>query len=154
MVTTTDFAPHGISSPNIPYFVDQANMNIVRVPTLWTVYIATIPGRTRRPNTWLAYARNLLLWLNVCVENDWDWATVSEEHIAAWRNHLLAGRSDRTKRRYARSTVISYIRTVCDFTSGRTSAATSPRIRFALFRRLSLEAPTDCSLISGQIRTA
>jgi hypothetical protein len=42
-------------------------------------------------------------------------ATVSEEHIAAWRNHLLAGRSDRTKRRYARSTVSSYIRTVCDF---------------------------------------
>ena len=115
MQTTTNFAPHGVSSPHIPYFVDQANMNIVRVPTLWTVYIATIPGRTRRPNTWLAYARNLLLWLNVCGENGWDWAAASEEHIAAWRNHLLAGRSDRTQRRYARSTVISYIRTVCDF---------------------------------------
>lgn len=114
MQTTTNFAPHGMSSPN-PYLVDQTNMNIVSVPTLWTVYIATIPGRTRRPNTWLAYARNLLLWLNVCVENGSDWATVSEEDIAAWRNHLLGSRSDRTKRRYARSTVSSYIRTVCDF---------------------------------------
>jgi len=30
MLTTTSFAPHGISSPDIPYFVDQENMNIVR----------------------------------------------------------------------------------------------------------------------------
>jgi hypothetical protein len=86
-------------------------MNIVRIPTLWTVYIGDDPGPTRRPNTWLAYARSLLPWLKVCVENGWDWATASEEHLAAWRNHLLAGRRDRTKGPYARSTVISSIQT-------------------------------------------
>ena len=113
--TTDTFMPYGFPAPSVPIFVDERSMGIVAIPSLWMVYLATVPGSTRSPKTWMAYGVGLLDWLRTCEAAGWDWRTAHEEHIAQYRNNLLNGKSAFTKRRYARSTANAYVRSICVF---------------------------------------
>jgi site-specific recombinase XerD len=114
--SSRDFRPEGYSRPGVPVFVNESNMGIVVLPSLWTVWLATVPGRARSARTWKAYATDLLMWLRACEVRAWDYRTPSEARIATFRDYLDGCRNVETgKREYTRRTVNRYVATVCRF---------------------------------------
>ena len=90
-------------------------MQIFWPATAWMVYIATVPGSSRSPNTWSTYATGLLEWLRTCTVNGWDWSQPDIENVAHYRNAMTSRPSSYTKRVLARSTINGYVRSLCLF---------------------------------------
>lgn len=113
--TTDAFRPYDFPTPGVPLIYDNATMTIIEIPTLWLVHIALVSGRTRSPRTWRSYAEAIVDWLRSCEASNWDWKTVQDGHLAAYRNAMLRTGSSYTGKPYARETINAYILRICLF---------------------------------------
>lgn len=72
-------------------------------------------GRTRSRETWRTYGGAFYDWWQTLGPNGWGWNEVGLAEIAAYRDRILSGPSDRTGRPFARSTINGRIRTLALF---------------------------------------
>jgi len=79
----------GIARPGIPFLCD-ARMELIPEPNDYLRSIAIIKGRCRSPNTWSTYGHHLYEFFAFLEENRLDWASISQRHMAAWRDGMLA----------------------------------------------------------------
>ena len=107
----------GYGARRVPVFVDKPTMQIFWPATAWMVYLATVPGSSRSPNTWSTYATGLLEWLRTCAVNGWDWSRPDIENVAQYRNAMTSRPSSYTNRVLARATINGYVRALCLFYS-------------------------------------
>lgn len=84
---------YGRPTANVPIF-HTARFRIIELPTLW-IFSLAINARTTSLNTWKAYASALLDYLRSCEASDWNYLTVTDDHLAAYRTHLAASISIR-----------------------------------------------------------
>jgi site-specific recombinase XerD len=90
-------------------------MRLVEPACTWLMHIAMVRGRTRSRETWRTYGEALYDWWQTLEANDWLWDDVSPLHVAAYRDRMLSGPSEHTKRPYARSTINGRVRTLAAF---------------------------------------
>jgi len=112
--TTQDFDPEGNPSPGVPLLLDD-DMRLIEPACLWFFRLALINGRTRSPSTWRSYAEALYDWFQTCAANGWQWDQVTEQHLAAYRNRMLAGPSSCTGQPFSLRTVNGRLRRVIMF---------------------------------------
>jgi site-specific recombinase XerD len=114
LYTTTDFKPEGIPSPNVPLLLGE-EMELIKPVCLWFFHIALIKGRTRSPNTWRSYAEALYDWFQTCSVNNWQWDSVADGQLAAYRNHMLSMPSSYTGRPFSIRTINGRLRRIVMF---------------------------------------
>lgn len=114
MFTTGDFAPQGIARPGVPMLLDR-DMRLIEPACAWLLHVALVRGRTRSSQTWRTYGEALYDWWQTLEANEWVWDEIGVDEIAAYRDRMLSGRSDHTRRAFARSTINGRIRTLALF---------------------------------------
>ncbi|MER8403095.1 tyrosine-type recombinase/integrase [Mesorhizobium sp. M1348] len=114
LFTTDDFAPNGIPRPHVPMLLDR-EMRLVEPACAWLLHVALVRGRTRSIQTWRTYGEVLYDWWQTLEANEWAWNVIGVAEIAAYRDRMLSGRSDHTRRAFARSTINGRIRTLALF---------------------------------------
>ncbi|MBE3603726.1 tyrosine-type recombinase/integrase [bacterium] len=112
--STSSFRPFGLATPDVPILLD-AQMRLIEPACAWFLHLALVQGRTRSPATWRTYAEALYDWWRTCETNGWQWDRVSYEEVAAYRDRMLSGTSDLTRRPYARSTINGRLRILALF---------------------------------------
>jgi site-specific recombinase XerD len=86
--TDASFVEQGVSRPGIP-FLCNSSMELVAAPNDFLHFIAVTKGRTRSRNTWRTYGHHLYEYFAFLEENKLDWTSITERHIAAWRDGML-----------------------------------------------------------------
>jgi site-specific recombinase XerD len=114
LFTTSAFRPQNRSVSGVPILVD-ANMRLVEPACAWFIHLALIRGRTRSAETWRTYGEALYDWWQTLEANDWLWNAITPLHVAAYRDRMLSGPSEHTKRPYARSTINARVRAIAAF---------------------------------------
>ena len=94
-------------------------MRIIEPVFRYLLYIATIPGRTRSPQTVRTYAEHLLDWFDTLEQSDIAWNEIETETLASYRNRHLTQVSQRTKRPYSLSTITTDCARSAGFILGR-----------------------------------
>ena len=89
------------------------DLEVVEPALAYLMYIGTVPGRTRSPETLRTYGEHLADWFDTLESSDIAWDMVEESTIATYRNHLLENPSPHTGRSYSRSTINDRVRTIC-----------------------------------------
>jgi integrase len=112
--TDTTFRPEGNPSPGVPLLLDE-EMCLIEPVCLWFFHIALVRGRTRSPNTWRSYAEAIYDWFQTCFFNNWQWDSVTEYHLSAYRNSMLFALSSYTGKPYAVRTVNGRLRRIAMF---------------------------------------
>ena len=109
------------AAPNFPYIpaglpilIDES-MRIIEPVFSYLLYVATISGDSRSPQTVRTYAEHLLDWFDSLEQSDIAWDDVETETLAVYRNRHLTQISQHTKRPYAQSTINGRLRAVCRF---------------------------------------
>lgn len=113
--TRPDFEIAGYGTRRVPVFIDRPTMEIFWPATAWMIYLATVPGSTRSPNTWSTYANGLLEWLRTCEVNGWDWRSPDFELVAHYRNAMTLLPSSYAERILSNATINGYVRALCLF---------------------------------------
>ena len=98
----------------LPILVDES-MAIIEPAFAYLLYIATIPGRTRSPQTLRAYSENLLDWFDSLEQSNIAWNEVTRATLAAYRRRHEEQRSPRTQRPYALPTIKARLGAVIRF---------------------------------------
>jgi integrase len=114
LFTTSLFRPFDLNLPDVPMLLD-AQMRLIEPACAWFFHLALVQGRTRSPATWRTYAEAVFDWWQTCEANGWRWDRVRYEEVAAYRNRMLNGVSDVTRRPYARSTINGRLRILALF---------------------------------------
>lgn len=130
LFTTDAFAPHGLPRPGVPLLLD-GEMRLIEPACAWLLHVALVRGRTRSPQTWRTYGEVLYDWWQTLGANGWRWNEVGFAEIAAYRDRMLSGPSDRTGRSFARSTINGRIRTLALFYRWCVNAKLIERAPFA-----------------------
>lgn len=91
------------------------DLEIVEPALAYLLHIATVPGRTKSPQTLRTYSEHLVDWFDTLESSDTAWDMVEESDIATYRNDLLENPSPHTGRSYTRSTINDRVRTICRF---------------------------------------
>ena len=87
--TDASFELAGLPRPGVP-FLCGSDMELVGPPNDYLMYIATVRGRTRSPNTWATYGDNLFDFFDFLEANGFHWDSVNDTHVATWRDAMLA----------------------------------------------------------------
>lgn len=130
LFTTDAFAPHGLARPGVPLLLD-GEMRLIEPACAWLLHVALVRGRTRSPETWRTYGEVLYDWWQTLGANGWGWNEVGLAEVAAYRDRMLSGPSDRTGRPFARSTINGRIRTLALFYRWCVNAGLIERAPFA-----------------------
>ena len=108
-------APNTSDIPaGFPILIDES-MRIIEPVFSYLLHLATIPGRTRSPQTTRTYAEHLLDWFDTLEQSNIAWNEIETGTLASYRNRHLAQVSQRTERPYSLSTINDRLRAVCRF---------------------------------------
>ncbi len=105
--TDNTFSVAGVPAPGVPFLIDGEGA-LVEAANRYLYFVSCISGRTRAETTHRTYADHLYDFFSFLEENDLAWDSVSQSHLAAWRNGMQ-------ERNLKRTTCNSRIRTVSAF---------------------------------------
>lgn len=112
--TNEDFKPYGKSVEKVPLLLREDDMSFEIAPTKWFFYLALESGNTTSPETWRSYAEAIYDWFQTCSMNNWDWTTITREHLIAYKNNMLTNHSSHN-RPYSKNTINGYLKRICLF---------------------------------------
>lgn len=81
----------------MPVLFDD-EMHLIEPACEWLLSVALVEGRTRSPETWRTYGEALFDWFQTLEANAWDWAHVSPEQVAGYRDKMTQFPSNLTRR--------------------------------------------------------
>ena len=89
-------APNTSDIPaGFPILIDES-MRIIEPVFSYLLHLATIPGRTRSPQTTRTYAEHLLDWFDTLEQSNIAWNEIETGTLASYRNRHLTQVSQRT----------------------------------------------------------